>query len=294
MRGPVLGVEFSQSLLNEPLGQESALRLGGRAVPCSVKDNRLARIWGLVAEQAAGRGGRVTAGDVCAAAAAGVEVTGAWLSAAAGSEAGHLMQVTDEVSGRLAELQLTLGEGPSLDAAAFGAPALASDLAERESGRRWPAFAPAACQAGAAAVFAFPLAIGAIQAGVLGLYRDKPGRLSDVQLGDALLFADTATLLLLDAQVGGLDRHAGHDGHNGHNGHGKPGGQQADLARHRAEIDQATGMLTEQLGVGIAEAFTRLRAYAYASDLRLADVARDIVARRLRLHPGTGSLRDGE
>ena len=247
-----------------------------------MKDNRLARIWGLVAEQAAGRDGRVAAGDVCAAAVAAVEVTGAWLSAASGSQAGHLMQVTDEVSEQLAELQLTLGEGPALDATAFGGPALASDLAERESGRRWPAFAPAACQVGAAAVFAFPLVIGAIQAGVLGLYRDKPGRLSDVQLGDALLFADTATLLLLDAQA------------DGHDGLGGLGGQQADLARHRAEIDQATGMLTEQLGVGITEAFTRLRAYAYANDLRLADAARDIVARRLRLHPGTGLFSGGE
>jgi AmiR/NasT family two-component response regulator len=50
-------------------------------------------------------------------------------------------------------------------------------------------------------------------------------------------------------------------------------------------IDQATGMLTGQLGVGAAEAFARLRAYAYAQDRRLADVAGDIVARRLRLHP---------
>ena len=32
----------------------------------------------------------------------------------------------------------------------------------------------------------------------------------------------------------------------------------------------------------------RLRAYAYANDLRLTDVAGDIVARRLRLHPGPG------
>ena len=31
------------------------------------------------------------------------------------------------------------------------------------------------------------------------------------------------------------------------------GGQPADLALHRAEIDQATGMLTEQLGTGIAD-----------------------------------------
>jgi len=64
-----------------------------------------------------------------------------------------------------------------------------------------------------------------------------------------------------------------------------PGGQPAGLASYRAEIDQATGMLTEQLGVGISDAFVRLRAYAYGNDLRLADVARDIVARRLQLFP---------
>jgi AmiR/NasT family two-component response regulator len=51
------------------------------------------------------------------------------------------------------------------------------------------------------------------------------------------------------------------------------------------EIDQATGMLTVQLGVTAAEAFARLRAYAYSQDRRLADVARDIVTRRLRLTP---------
>ena len=69
-----------------------------------------------------------------------------------------------------------------------------------EAGRRWPAFAPAACQAGAGAIFAFPLRIGAIRAGVMGLYRERPGPLSAFQLGDALIFADTATLLLLDSQ----------------------------------------------------------------------------------------------
>jgi len=238
--------------------------------------SRPGRVWGLVASQAASRGGRVSAADVCAAAVAAVEVTGAWLSAARGAEAGHLMRVTDEVSEQLAELHLTLGEGPCLEAAASGGPVLASDLAGRESGRRWPVFALAARQAGAAAIFAFPLRIGAIQAGVMGLYRARPGPLSAAQLGDALIFADTATLLLLDAQ----DQAAGNP-----SAESGPGGQPADLTAHRAEIDQATGMLTEQLGVGIAEAFIRLRAYAYAHDRRLADLARDIVARRVRLHP---------
>ena len=247
--------------------------------------SRPARIWGLVAGQAASRGGRVSAGDACAAAVAAVEVSGAWLIAARSAEAGHLMRVTDEVSELLAELQLTLGEGPGPDAAASGGPVLASDLGEVGAVRRWPVFSPAARQAGAAAIFAFPLQVGAIRAGVMGLYRERPGSLSAFQLGDALVFADTATLLLLDAQ----DQTAG----DAAAGSG-PGGQPPDLALHRAEIDQATGMLTEQLGVGIEEAFIRLRAYAYAHDRGLSDLARDIVARRLRLSPDRDPRQDGQ
>ena len=264
-------------------GPGAAARLAALAVSVT-HARRLGRVWGLVAEQAAGRGGRVSVADVCAAVVPGVQVTGAWLSAAPDGQAGHLMQVTDEVSRQLAELQLTLGEGPLFDASASGGLALASDLAGLETGSRWPAFAPAACRAGAAAVFAFPLAVGAIRAGVLGLYRDRPGPLSDSQLGDALVFADTATMLLLDAQ----------DGAGAGTGPGEgPGGQPAGLASYRAEIDQATGMLTEQLGVSITDAFVRLRAYAYGNDLQLAEVARDIVARRLRLFPDPDLSPDG-
>src|ERR1017187_3069259 len=236
--------------------------------------DRAGRVWGLVAGQASLRGGSVTAADACRAAVAAVEVTGAWLIAAAGQDSGYLMWVTDEVSERLAELELTLGEGPSLAASASGGRVLASDLRTGEAAGRWPVFALPALRAGAGAIFAFPLRIGAIRAGVLGLYRARPGPLTAFQLGDALVFADTATLLLLEVQDGAA-------------GDGKtqpgPGGRPAHLALHRAEIDQATGMLTEQLGTGMAEALLRLRAYAYAHDRRLSEVAGDIVARRLRL-----------
>jgi len=259
------------------------LSAGPDLLAARVDGNRPARVWGLIAAQAASRGGRVSAADACAAVVAAAGVTGAWLTAARNAEAGHLIQVTDEVSERLWELQLTLGEGPSLDAAAAGGPVLASDLAADGYAGRWPAFTQAALEAGAAAIFAFPLRIGAIRAGSLGLYRDQPGSLTIVQLGDALTFADTATLLMLDGQ----DQAPGDPGTG-------PGGQAAGLALHRAEIDQATGMLTEQLGVAMADAFVRMRAYAYVHDLRLTDVARDIVARRLRLDSGPGQSRDGD
>jgi hypothetical protein len=189
------------------------------------------------------------------------------------------MFVTDPVCERLSELQLTLGEGPCHDVLASAAPVLTADLGEAESGRRWPAFTPEALGYGAGAVFVFPLVVGAIRAGVMGLYRRSAGPLADGQLGDLLILADAATLLLLDAANGGT-RPA-----NGDLDGRRLDGQSPDLAMHRAEIDQATGMLTVQLGVPVAEAFARLRAYAYTEDRRLADVASDIVARRLRLDP---------
>jgi hypothetical protein len=139
-------------------------------------------------------------------------------------------------------------------------------------------FASAAAERGARAVFAFPLTIGSIRVGVMGLYRDSAGPLPTPQLRDCLLLADTATVLLIEGGSHGTEETA--DG----NGARLPG-QSPDLALHRAEIDQATGMLTVQLDANATEAFARLRAYAYAQDRRLADVARDIVTRRLRLSP---------
>ncbi|MGH3311543.1 MAG: ANTAR domain-containing protein [Streptomyces sp.] len=48
------------------------------------------------------------------------------------------------------------------------------------------------------------------------------------------------------------------------------------------EVHQATGMVTVQLGVTAAVALVRLRDYAFAQDRRLSEVAKDVVARRLR------------
>jgi hypothetical protein len=47
-------------------------------------------------------------------------------------------------------------------------------------------------------------------------------------------------------------------------------------------------MIIAQLGVTAAVALIRLRAYAYANDRRLRDVARDVVARRLRFQSDEG------
>jgi ANTAR domain/GAF domain len=235
--------------------------------------SRVVQVWKLVLAQAVSRGGRVSVADVCAAAANGLQVGGAWVTAGDGTAPEQAVWATDVIGESLAEVQITLGEGPCHDAAVSGIPVLAANLADG-SGHQWAVFAEAAIRAGAAAVFAFPLRIGAIQVGVLGMYRGKDGPLDTFELGNALILADIATMLLLNAQASQAD-----DPLSG----AAPASQSPDLAAHNAEIAQATGMLTEQLGVGITEAFARMRAYAYAQDRRLSDIAHDIVTRLLRL-----------
>jgi hypothetical protein len=132
-------------------------------------------------------------------------------------------------------------------------------------------FAPAATQRGVQAVFALPLQAGTIRAGVLDVYRTYPGPLSEGQLADALVYADAATLLALGTSDGiATDRpRVAGDGFD----------------ERRAEVHQAAGMISVQLGTGVEEALVRLRAHAYAGDRRLVDVARDVIECRLRFSP---------
>ena len=74
---------------------------------------------------------------------------------------------------------------------------LAPDLTVRDVAVRWPMFVPAAISAGANAIFAFPLQVGAIRVGVLDLYRKSLGPLPYVQLADALRFVSAALTLVM-------------------------------------------------------------------------------------------------
>jgi hypothetical protein len=213
--------------------------------------------------------------DACAVAVATARVSGAGLTVMTPRHSGRVLCVTDDISARIEELQLTLGEGPCRDAYASGSPVLSADLRSGEAFRRWPVFAPAAREVGAAAVYAFPLQMGAARLGVLDLYDVQPRSLESGELRDALLLADTTTLLLVGRETASLD----------HPYTGAVEGTLSEREGYRAEIDQATGMISVQLSVGIDEAFVRLRAHAYARDRSLTEVARGVVARRLRFTP---------
>src|SRR3954466_12492974 len=129
-----------------------------------------------------------------------------------------------------------MGLGGELQRVGFGR--LTPDLGSREAFRRWPAFAPAAREVGAAAVYAFPLQMGAARLGVMDLYHVRPRSLDSGELRDALLLADTTTLLLVGREVASLDDPDA----------GAVEGLLSEREGYRAEIDQATGMISVQLG----------------------------------------------
>ena len=187
------------------------------------------------------------------------------------SSGGDVVWRTDGVSARLDDLQFTLGEGPGVDAAVSGELVLEPNL-DAVPAQRWSVFTPAALELGVRAVFAVPLKIGAIRVGVLLAQRDVPGSMNDGVLTDLLVFAGAATEALLGSVTGGSE----------------PlwlSGQPS--VGYRAEVHQATGMISAQLGVAQAEALIRLRGHAYSQHRALADVAADVVARRMRFHENT-------
>jgi ANTAR domain len=228
-------------------------------------------LWTAVVEQAGGA--EVAMEHVGAVVLSVVGVTGVAVAVRLQASPREVVYASDPVAAELEELTLTLGEGPGVEALA-GGPSLVSDLADADSVAQWPIFAAAAADAGVRALFALPLQVGGARLGVMDLYRDKTGALHRQQLADALILADTACALLLDSLPSSRQ----------HFHRAIP----ARAGPHHPEVHQATGMISVQLGVTIAVALTRLRAYAYAHDRRLRDVASDVVARRLRFDKATG------
>jgi GAF domain-containing protein len=174
---------------------------------------------------------------------------------------------TNEVSELIEQLQFELGEGPCVDACKEDRPVLEPDLASPRV-PRWFAFRQPAVKAGVRAIFGFPLEVGAVRLGALNLYCDRPGPLSDDQHADALVMAGIVAQSLLAMQANA------------------PPGKLATELEAGADlhyvVHQASGMVAAQLDVNVAQALIRLRAHAFGHDRQLAEVAKDVVARRFQ------------
>jgi len=206
----------------------------------------------------------------------GAEVTGtsgAGIMLMSGDVPRGSVCTTSPVSDLIEQLQYDLGEGPCVDAYHQDRPVLEPDLAH-PAVPRWLAFTGPAVEAGVRAVFGFPLRVGGVRLGALNLYCDRSGSLTDDQHADALVMADVVAQAVLVLQADA-----------------PPGVLGAELevgADFHFVVNQAAGMVAAQLDGSVGQALIRLRAYAFGNDRPLAEVAEDVVARRIRFDVPSG------
>lgn len=218
--------------------------------------------------------GRPLAELLCADAVRRLPVCGVAIGLATDGGALEPYAASDASVRALEGLQLTLGEGPGIEANAAGHLVQQSDLA-RTAPASWPGYGPAILEAGVRAVTCFPLRIGGIRLGVMDFYRDEPGVLDDASLAEALHYVEAAVQVLLHLQGVASDRYVG----------GLPPAAFEDTFNCQPEVHQATGMVSAQAGVRLADALLLLRARAYAESRSLPEVAHDVVARRIGFRP---------
>ncbi len=159
-------------------------------------------------------------------------------------------------------LQVQCEEGPCLEAFETVAQVRVPDLARMAD--RWPRFVAAVEDAGTfASVHAIPLRLRGQAIGAMNLFHRRPGPLSDDALALGQALADVATIGILQERA--IRR-------------GEVVNEQLQTALNgRVVIEQAKGVISQRLGVGMDEAFARLRHFARANNLRLTEIARQTV-----------------
>lgn len=223
------------------------------------------------AQAVAGGGTGILLTRLCEAAAQHLAVLGVAVGLMSDSASVGVVASADQRSADLDELQYTVGEGPSRDAFRMRRPVLVADL-ESSEGQAWPIYSGSALEAGVVGVFAFPLHVGAATLGTLTIYADAAGGLGHQQLRMALAFAELATEILLDGDPTPGD------------GSLHPGVER--VLSYRAEVYQAQGVVTVQLGISLAEALVRIRAHAFLHGQTLSEVAALIMSGEVVLATG--------
>ena len=180
-----------------------------------------------------------------------VEEAGDLRVVAASAERAHLLEL----------FQVQNDQGPCRDCFTTGVPVSVDDL--EVAGDRWPLFAPRAVSAGFRSVQAVPLRLRGAVLGAFGMFLSEPGGIDDAAQAVVQAMADVATIGLLQQRE--LDR-----------AHTVAGQLQRAL-QSRIGIEQAKGVVFEQLGIPMDAAFAKLRSYARNHNQKLHDVARDVV-----------------
>ncbi len=166
----------------------------------------------------------------------------------------------------LMDLEMTIGEGPCVEA-------YRSEIAVEEGDLRaslnvnWQSYAASAVALGARAVFGFPVRMGTVRLGALGLYRDRTGPLSEEQVTDAFLLASVIGRAVLTLQAGAAP--------------GSLSSELLDEAMFDFSLHQAAGMIAAQGEMSVKDAIVALRMHAFAESQSLSDVTASVIARHL-------------
>lgn len=203
-----------------------------------------------------------TIGLLCATAVSTAHVDGAAVGLLApGCTARELLYATDPLVERVDDVQITLGEGPCLDAYRRRTPQLRPAIGNQHCESPWPLFDDAVHEFGVRAVFAYPLLReSASPLGVLEMYRCTEGPLDCEEQAAATSCAHAlSTIIAMDW----------------------PQNMVSSLpSSPRTQVPIAAGMIALQLNLLIDEALDVLRAYSYSHACSLTDIADDVVARR--------------
>jgi hypothetical protein len=213
-------------------------------------------------------------GSLCSPFLSVLPVTGAAISVLAGVSGQSTMCSSDATAARLDELQFDLGEGPCWDAMTARTPVLRPDFG-RGDAHRWPMFTDAVRGdprgAEVQAIFAFPLFVGSLDIGAVDLYSTTSAPLEGHEVTDATELASVAAWQVLRRILSDTPTDDA------------PG----PSTFNRREVHQATGMVLAQLDISAEEAALLLRAHAFASGRTVAEVAGDVVERRLNFAADT-------
>jgi GAF domain-containing protein len=172
----------------------------------------------------------------------------------------QLVSASNEQAQVVELFQLQADQGPCLDCFRTGEQVRVDDLSTED---RWPRFTARARANGLGSVHALPMRLRGEVVGALNLFHRQHHVMDEADLGVGQALADVATIAIL------TDRSS----------------RQRELLTEqlqaaltsRVVIEQAKGVLAERGRIGLDEAFARMRSYARGHQLRLADVARDVV-----------------
>ncbi|MEV7004500.1 GAF domain-containing protein [Streptomyces sp. NPDC093982] len=165
--------------------------------------------------------------------------------------------VSDEQSRAAQDLEFMLGNGPTRDAASVRRPL---HVTGREIEARWPGYGAGLASLGIDSVAALPLPSQNHCMGVLTVFDAHPAPGGHAGLTDVAAALSPIVLLGPDADAGLYG--------------------EIDF---RATLLQATGMLAGQLGRPVADALALIKARAFAEEVSIETVARQIMRGDLRL-----------